>query len=42
MIVFRNIQLDGQIMNMHALVYEIFLEFSSYKIFEWVNVRGYV
>jgi len=33
---------DGQIMNMHAIVYEILLEFGNYKTFDWVYMRGYV
>jgi len=35
-------EFDGQIMNMHAIVYELLLEFSNYKIFEWVYMRGYL
>lgn len=42
MVVFRNMKFDGQIMNMHAIVYEILLEFGNYKTFDWVYMRGYV
>jgi hypothetical protein len=33
---------DAQIRSMHLLGYEILLEFSSYTIFDWVDMRDHV